>query len=235
MTNKGRTRRIKKSSGSRGGSTKRKISEKSPWQVHGGALFDNVSSKALIALKSRLGLNTELKFADNPQTGVALTTTLTNRNSPPTISQGASASQRNGKGVRMTRYLNRMSFSNGSTTVPCRVRCLIVANEDAGVAAVGEVLQDTTNVLSPLNSDIDQYNHFVIYDRLITLGVATAPNAIVNEEFEWTPDNHHLEWSASDTTGLPANMLQGNISVLVFADTANVTFTAYAREEFVDN
>ncbi len=198
-------------------------------------MFDNVSSKALIALKSRLGLNTELKFSDNLQTGVTLSTTLTNRCSAPTISQGSSSSQRNGKGVRMTRYLNRFSLASTSTTTPTRVRVLVVANEDAGVAAVGEILQDTTNVLSPLNSDIDQYNHFVIYDRSYVVGVTTSPNAIVNDEFEWTPDNHHLEWSSSDTTGLPANMLQGNITVYVFADAATVTFYAYAREEFVDN
>jgi len=226
-----------------------------------GAAIDegikHLSRTALLALKSKLGMNAETKYVDAATTGAtvgaldALQQTQFN-NCQTAIAQGLTAQQGSGDSVRMTRYLLHGQIVAGLSSTRAasfRVSVINCGKVPASLVTSADILQDPTDVNSPLTDDpVNTVK--VISDQTFTLGAYTnaaavpgnGPSPIVPYELNLTPLDHHIRWTAADTTGTQANCIEGNIQVWSMASSVSglalggvPTLSLWSRVEFVDN
>lgn len=226
-----------------------------------GAAIDegikHLSRTALLALKSKLGMNAETKYRDTATTGFtvgaldALQQSQFN-NCQTAIAQGLTAQQRSGDSVRMTRMLlhgQLVAASTASRQVQVRVIIVNCGKVPASIVTSADILQDPTDVNSPLTDDpVNTIK--VLVDRTIQVGSNAAAVPLGNSaqpiqpfEFNYTPLDHHIRWTAADTTGTQANCIEGNIQVWMMASSiggvaaaaSTPTLSLWNRVEFVDN
>ncbi len=212
---------------------------KTPWQTHGGALFDHLSAAALDRLKTRLGLNTEENYAD-----VALSTTLTatmaTRMTPPTIPQGVGVGSRVGVSLRVKRIEFRACIAPAPTqTAPNCVRVILTRNVEPGQASAANVVQTTTDISSPINHQAADLGIQVLYDRTFTVGLAANGAQWVQFTIRDTEfPTMHMIWPDTDTAGTPGALNEGCINVYACVDAVNTAapiVTGRVRIAYVDN
>jgi hypothetical protein len=192
---------------------------------------------ALTALKRKLGLNTETKYVDVAGTTTA-TGTLATRIASPTIPQGATVGGRNGAGVRVTKVEQRINIEAATAaTKGCNVRIITVRHKHSGTPAVADVLQVTTDFSSPIHNNIVANHIEVISDQTYTVGTSTSENATVLVANTFSRANWQMEWTDADTTGVPADLINGGIVTMWMIDnvTTAPVFTSTNRVWFVDN
>jgi len=203
----------------------------------GAALLAALKGYALTALKRKLGLNTETKYVDVAGSSTA-TATLASRIVSPTIPQGATVGGRNGAGVRVTKVEQRINIeASAAATKGCNVRIITVRHRHSGVPAVADILQVTTDFSSPIHNNIVANHVEIISDQTYTVGTATSENSTVLVSNMFSRANWQMEWTDADTTGVPANLINGAIVTLWMVDnvTTAPTFTSTNRVWFVDN
>lgn len=212
--------------------------QKSPWQQHGGALFDSMSKAALERLKAKLGLNTELNYADANGTTTA-TSTLASRITMPTIPQGVGVGSRVGASLRIAKLQLRIHVAPAATmSADTSVRFLLVRNRDAGNAQVSNILQTTTLFSSPLNSELEALNIDVLDDWIAQCGTVTSGTGNIDIVRTYTRDDWHVNYDVTDTSGAVANIIGGAMSLYWYVDQVNTlapVFTSTMRYWYVDN
>jgi len=216
------------------------------WRKGVGQFVSNSFDAAAIALRNRLGLNTETNFLDNSATGTPGTTlALLDAGAALPIGATAGTSQRIGREVRVVRWLHRgYIYSPSSMTGVCLVRVVAVFNrqQDGTPFTVGQVLADPTNIMSLSAGDLTERGGTVVFDRTFRLlGAAQCPSAndqIQHYEFEFTAPDWHLSWPVGNTAGAQTDNLGGALTVYTMARGAGVTSPNqpfYSRCEYVDN
>lgn len=226
-----------------------------------GAAIDegikHLSRTALLALKSKLGMNAETKYVDAATTAFQVTAVdtlqLTQFNNCQTpIAQGLTAQTRSGDSCRMTRFLLHgqiIAAPAASKMVPVRILVVNCGKVPSFTVTASDLLQNPNDFNSPLTDDpVNTVK--VILDRTFTIGsysaaapVGNTPTPLVDFELNLTPLDHHLRWTAADTVGTQANCIEGNIQVWMMssglagigAALATPTLSLWNRVEFVDN
>lgn len=193
---------------------------------------------ALLALKRKLGLNTETKYIDVVGSTTA-TATLGSRISSPTIPQGLTVSQRQGVNIRVTKVEQRINIlAAAAATNGCNVRILTVrAKLQDGVPVVADILQTPTDFSSPIHNLFKEHGLELLQDEIVRVGTPTADNASVTIERTFSLPNGQMTWIDSDTTGVPANLVRGAIVTYWYLDNVTTApyFTATNRFWYVDN
>lgn len=226
-----------------------------------GAAIDegikHLSRTALLALKSKLGMNAETKYVDAATTGFtvgALDDLQQSQfnNCQTAIAQGLTAQQRSGDSCRMTRFLlhgQLVASSAASRQVQVRVMIVNCGKVPASLVTAADLLQDPTDVNSPLTDDpVNTVK--VLLDRTVQVGTNAPSTSLGNSaapiqpfEFNYTPLDHHIRWTAADTAGTQANCIEGNIQVWMMSSSiggiplpsSTPTLSLWNRVEFVDN
>jgi len=207
-----------------------------------------IGGYALKRLKQKLGLNTETKYNTVATTTFTPTTTLVKQLDILTssaIPQDDTAQGRDGQSVRVTRWHLKGTLDNGAANLlTTRVRIIICRLKSVALGGssiiVGDVLERTTDINSPhlidQTADI-QY----LYDRTFFFDPSAQGGTpqTINWEYDWKPLSHHLRWTASDTTGVVGDLLEGIVSVFMMSDAftaSNAPTLNIARELYwVDN
>jgi len=203
----------------------------------GSQVLALIKGAALAALKRRLGLNTETKYVDVNGTTTA-TGTLVLRIQPPTIAQGSTVNQRNGAGVRITAVDQRINITAATAaTAGCNIRIIVVRHLHAGNPNVADVLQTTTDISSPLHNNLRANHIELISDQTYSLGTADSGNSSLYISNTYSRANWQMEWTDADTTGVPANCINGVIATMWMIDnvTTAPVFTSTNRYWYVDN
>lgn len=232
--------------------TKRKAKARKPaaatsWRTTASTVVSALTGAALIALKSKLGLNTESKYSTLATTTFTPTTTLVKSfdvlTSTP-IPQDNTAQGRSGLTVRMTKWKIHGTIDNTlANLLTTRFRIIICKNKGIALGAsaivVADVLERTTDINSPHLIDKTADISY-LYDKTFNIDpVAAGGKQQFNFSFIYSPKNHHLTWTVADTTGTSADLLGGLISVFIMADgftAANAPTLNVARELYwVDN
>lgn len=203
----------------------------------GSSFVSLLKGYALLKLKQKLGLNPESKYVDVAGTTTA-TGTLQSRIAAPTIAQGNTNQTRNGATVRISKVETRISIVAASTaTSPTTIRIIQVRNKRAGSVQPTDILQLTTDISSPLQSDYVANGVVILKDITVCLGTATGGDGCQWVEWTHTGLADHVVWPDSDTAGTPAAAEQGCISTYWFVDNVSTSpiFTSKSRYWFVDN
>ncbi len=211
---------------------------KTPWQIHGGALFDSMSRSALDSLKSKLGLNTEENYADGALT-TSLTSTLQTKLTPPTIAQGTGVGKRIGASVRIRRIEVRVQVTAAAaSTTGNTIRLILTRNNEPGQASVANILQTTTDISSPLNHQVGVLGIQVLRD--VTFDVNNAgPGSYYYKTtiLDTEVPEMHMVWPDSDSAGTPGALNEGCINLYMMSDsiTTSPVVTGTVRLAYVDN
>lgn len=148
------------------------------------------------------------------------------------IAQGDGISQRNGNSLKVLGTRSRCRFINsGTEKITCRCIMLINWSTEGAVPTLGDVLQDPTNVQSPLLPNKSR-DYRIIADRTVTLDPLSRSlvNFTVNRVL-----GHKFKYSGSGS--IVSDTIGGQIFVCVFdnAATNHSVFDAYHRLRYVDN
>lgn len=192
---------------------------------------------ALLKLKQKLGLNPESKYVDVAGTTTS-TGTLQSRIAAPTIAQGLTNQTRTGATVRISKVETRISIvAATAATSPTTIRIIQVRNKRAASAQPADILQTTTDISSPLQSDYQANGVQILKDITVCLGTATGGDGCQWVEWTHTGLSDHVTWPDSDTTGLPGAAEQGCISTYWMVDNVSTSpvFTSKSRYWYVDN
>lgn len=254
-----KTKYTPKSRGRRASSSTRKSAKRaktgSSWDDAVSQGLKHISSSALAVLKSKLGINAETKYVPTATTGFqvtvmdSLTQTQFNNLCTP-VALGNTAQQRSGDSVRMTRWLlHGYLTAAAGAAAPVLVRVIFVncGKVPASTVTAGNILQVATDINSPLADDpVNSVK--VVSDITYTVypaqtGYQGAGPSVLPVEHNMTPLNHHIRWTPSDTTGVQANCLEGNIQcwmmsagMLVATSAANSpTLQLFTQMDYVDN
>lgn len=207
-----------------------------------------IGGYALKRLKAKLGLNTETHYNTVATATFTPTTTLAKQIDILTsaaIPQDDTAQGRAGQGVRVTRWHLKGTLDNGAANLlTTRVRIIICRNKGVGLGAsalvIADILERTTDINSP--HLIDQTADVAyLYDRTFFFDPSAQGGTpqTINWEWNWKPLSHHLRWTAADTTGTSADLLDGLVSVFMMSDAftaSNAPTLNIARELYwVDN
>lgn len=217
---------------------KKNLAKRTPYQVHGGALFDHMSKSALNSLKVKLGLNTEENYVD-ATIGATLTTTLTNKITFPTIPQGNGVGQRVGSSIRITGFEFRIHLAAGSTqSNGATARWLIVRNVGAGGPAASDFLANISDISSPYVHTYKQREITIIDDFVLDVGTPLSGNSTAFVSKRYNNPNWHCQWPDTDTAGAVGSLLEGAIGIYGIVNavsTISPTVTGYVRFYYVDN
>lgn len=207
-----------------------------------GQLLDVSTRTGVKYLKSKLGLNTEMKFLDT-QTTTSINTTLAAVNEPLVIPQGDTEGSRDGNSCRLVSMNSNIVIDNSSNagdTSIIRLMCVYTPNTNADPPTVNQVLDTKTAINSPYFMDRVGYN--VIFDKYYTLsGGANAQvngRTKVHDHFVHRPLDHQIKFTTGDTTGTRDNLLNGDVCWYAFCDsytTGQPTVNIWSRVRFVDN
>jgi len=217
------------------------------WQALVGQALEGGASRAIRALREKLGLNTETKFFDDDTSGftAALSASWTTVMTTPVIAQGATITTRNGASIRVTRELMRFVIQPGSTTtLNGIVRVVAIRQRSVGPVfsqiTAAQTFDGAISAISMTSGNLFDQDVEVVYDRVFAMDSTTATGwqAVAHDEVECIPEDFHLTWTAGDTTGANANLIAGAITwfacTLGFG-TANPQISMRRRYEFVDN
>jgi len=236
-----------------GGSKKPKAAAQPTWRQHAGKLVDIGGKAGLTKLKKALGLNTEdHRFYDISNAAVVpgvaagwATAGLTGL--PPVIVQGATNATRVGDSIRVTRMHWRIGILQGAAQAAAtRVRIVGVArklSEGAGMAASiqnNQVFNTNALLDSQFSPNMVSDGISVFFDRTVTLGTSTAEPAA--HTLDVVKSDFHMVWTQADTTGVLANLCEGEADLWIAYDSnlsgvlaSPPTYTICRATEFVDN
>lgn len=204
--------------------------------AYGTLALNALKGYALAKLKQKLGLNTEEKHADTNSTTTA-TGTLASRIASPTIPQGDSDSTRTGSQIRITRVDTRIVITPATAGTPTACRIIQIRHLQPTAPGLGNILEDTTRITSPLNEQIHNYGIQVLKDITVPVNNVTGGGSTI---VEWTHRglSDHMVWAETDTTGLPSGTIKGLIATYWMLD-ANFSvapvFEGTSRYWYVDN
>lgn len=201
------------------------------------SFWSKAAHLGLTGVKALLGLNTESKWLDTTSTGTT-STTLTAMQYELLVPEGTTANSRTGDGFRLTHYRTRIALQCGvasTGTYVVRVICVYQPIVNNNVIAASEILQSTTNYISPYNMDTEGYK--ILADKLFYISPAGVEGDHATFEFDYSPENHMVKWSTSDTTGASANLERGNIRCFIMTNATGTPpdYSMYSRIHFVDN
>jgi len=217
------------------------------WRRGVGQAIELSFSAGAIALRRKLGLNTETNVADTTN-AVAMSTTLTLIDNGPTIPIGATAGtgQRIGREIRAVRFQHRgYVYTPATSTGIGLARIIAVYNrqQDGSAFTSAQVLATNTNLVSMSTADLTERGGTIVYDKVMKLlstnaGNAQNDNVINSYSFEFEVPDWHMSWPVADTAGLPTTNLGGALQV--YAMYTGIATTApqvsfYSRLEYVDN
>lgn len=219
------------------------------WRAGVGQFVSASFSAAAIALREKLGLNTETNVIDTVLGGTALTTTLAQYDGGPTIPIGATAGtgQRIGRSIRIVRQVCTGFVEIAATTTawgPVRVMAVFNPSQDGAPLGVSAVLAVTTNPISQTSPNLPSYNGTVIFDRTFILGglaggvLSSAHPQRHDFAFQFSPSDWDMLWPAGDTAGTAAAQTAGQVQIFAIygtMGTAAPTIQLYNRWEYVDN
>lgn len=214
--------------------------KRSPLQAAGAKFVDELSSRAVTALKSKLGLNTEENYIDANLSTTA-TTTMASRLTFPSIPQGNGVSTRIGRSVRITRIELRLQVAAAATaTTGNTTRVICTRNTNAGVAIAAQTLASTTVISSPIVVDTVTHDNGVYIMDDFTIETAAPAGGISTAWYQHTyrSVDWHLTWPSSDTAGTPAATDCGVFNIFWMVDaiaTAAPIYTGSVRVWYVDN
>ncbi len=210
------------------------------WRKPTGKAIDAIGAAALERLKTRLGLNTEVKMQFDNYPVTAMTASWSAVLPPPTIAEGTTDSSRDGSSIRVTRTDIRGIIRPNSVDTKCRVVRVVAVyqpNPNGTVVTAANMFNNTGAVDSVYGADSFSLDISVIYDKSFEIGPDTQ--ALSNATFHITDQrlDHHMVWKSADTTGSNSNLLQGGITVFVIEDAgANfATVEIHRSTSFVDN
>jgi len=216
---------------------KRTYRKKKSSGITTGKAFAHLGGRALKILKSQLGLNTESKYLDTVTSTTCGAATLTAFQNPIIIPQGLTTVTRIGDSLRLTR-MNIRGFitHNAADTAGQLVRILITyqpKSPGASILAASDMLQDVTNVNSPLAQNLSGLT--VLWDK--TFMTSTNVNPIQTFKYKYAPLNHHIRWGTGDTTGAQAALEEGCIRIFTLSHNGVNTDSCamYTRVYYVDN
>jgi len=216
---------------------KRKYAPKRRTASYGAQAISLIKGYALAKLKQKLGLNTETKYVDNSGV-VTCTGTLVLKIQPPVIAQGSAVDERSGAGVRITKVEQRLNIlADAAATNGCNVRVITVRHLHAGNPNVADILQQPSDITSPLHNNLKANHIELISDRVYPVSYPGAGNPAVYVNNVYQRANWQLEWTDADTTGAVANMINGGISTHMMIDnvTTSPDITYTQRYWYVDN
>jgi len=197
--------------------------------------IEHLGKRGILALQSRLGLNTELKYVDTAGT-TTVTATLTSRIASPTIAQGLTALTRTGSSIRVVDCELRINAASASATAYTQIRVIVTRFLEASAPATSAILQSTTDFSSPLNHLFKANGLQLLDDFVIVVGTGTV-DGVTSIVKHYKNDNWHMQWTDADTTGAPANLVSGGIYVHWYADQISVApiMNSTMRIRYVDN
>lgn len=194
-------------------------------------------------LKKKLGLNTEKHWVDTAETNVATASTAQVMANPMVIPIGDTVNTRTGNEVRMTSLICKGRIqANTAATAGCLVRVIIVKYNyiHGSTVGVGNVLDTTTRITSQYNmgDSATSGNYSVLYDRTFKISVNGQENDTVAFAYTYRPNNHHIKWDSSDTTGALTAMINGQVRGIIMTSETGANppnYWADWRVKFVDN
>jgi len=223
-----------------------KTQQKSPLRKAGGQFLDHLGKAAVDKLKVKLGLNTETKYLYDAIGGSVLTNVLSAAMVLPVIPQGVTPVTRVGSSLRITKLRYNYSISAASTTTGAvAVRIIFAYRNIAPGASItaANLLQTTSdsNSLYAYGFLTKTLGIRILSDRLHYVGVPSSDIGTVCDSFSWAPETFEVEYNLGDTTGVVANVLRGDIVMMVmYGAVAGTLGTAPSIAvdrvtEFVDN
>jgi len=213
-----------------------------------------LGKRGIESLKRKLGLNTETKtigFASSTATTNTLGAPLNILSNP--IAQGTTDSTREGSTCRVTRLSIRGVVFNGAANLLANTmtRVLIVrfpklvGSQYVAATAVSSVLfnggvSGTSELLSQYQNHEDQvYKNTVLFDRTFVFGATGTYPTCQPFEFDWSPGNLHLEWTAADSAGTFSNSIGDMVIMFIMSNTAtasNFPVVNWSQKvDYVDN
>lgn len=211
----------------------RRAPKESRWSIYGKATKQLAQDAYKGVQMVKQLVNTEFDFKDTT-TGVSPTSggsmTLLNG-----MTQGDTASSREGNSIRMKSLDLRFYLTNNSTAVNTNTRVMLVHDKqpNGSTALVTDVLA-TNNVVSPRNLD-NRKRFKVIYDRTFSLSTAGPSN--LNSAFYKKDFNQHVAFYNASNAGTIADISTGALFLLLLSDQAvnAPTINYYFRLRFIDN
>jgi len=176
-------------------------------------------------------INVEKKYSD-----ITFSNTVSNTLNPQTLnalSQGTSATTRNGQSVKFTSLFMRAYMTMNASATTTQIRFLIFRDRQPNAAGPGTttILADNTNILSALQ--IGNSRRFkILADRIFRLDTNK-----LNHEFKFFRKlNFHTEYNTTNG-GTVADITTNSLYIIMFSDQATNTPTIsfYSRVRFVDN
>jgi len=217
------------------------------WRRGVGQAISASFSAGAVALRRKLGLNTETNYGDTAN-AYALGTTLALIDNGPAIPIGATAgtTQRIGREVRVVRYqIKGYVYCPSTSTGVGLARVVAVFNrqQDGQALTAAQVLAANTNIASLSAGDLTDRGGTIVYDKTLKLlsyqGTYATNDEVINTfEFEFSEPDWHLQWPSTDTAGTQAANLGGAIQVYAMHTgiaTTSPQLSYYARMEYVDN
>lgn len=177
-------------------------------------------------------INVESKFCDTTL-GVTAVTTTGAVTQLSAISEGSDYNNRDGLSVKaQSIYIRGMtSVSSSATDANENIRLILfIDKESVGAPALGDLLENAGNYLSPLNHTNGK-RFQVLCDKVITL----QSNGSNSKPFKiYMPMRHHLKWY-NTTTGTK----QGHVYLAYVSDgntaATEPTLEFYSRLRYIDN
>ncbi len=205
-------------------------------QRFAASAIDKMSEYAVLALKNRLGLNTEHKYVDTNGT-TTVTGTLVNRIGSATIPQGDGVNARNGNSVRITSAELRIdAMPAAAATAPTTIRVIVVRFLQPTGPVNTDILQVATDITSPLDAFISEHGIEILDDFLMRVPtVGGGVGAYVSKTY--TGLDWQMVWTEADTAGSPANLITGGITTWWMGNSISTApvMTSTMRLNYVDN
>jgi len=217
------------------------------WRKGVGQAIEASFSAGAVALRKKLGLNTETNFIDSAN-NAALGTTIALIDSCGSIPIGATAGtgQRIGREVRVVRYQVRAYVYVPATCTGiglARVLAVFNRQQDGKAFVAADVLATTSSIVSMVAGDLAEHGGTIVYDKVFKL-LSTNGGVPQNEAvmqplmFEFEVPDWHCAWPTADTTGVQTANLGGAIQLWAFqtgiaTTSPQIVFTT--RLEYVDN
>jgi hypothetical protein len=227
---------------------------RTPLQAAGASFVDQLGKAAVEKLKSKLGLNTETKYVDTAA-NLAVTaflapfiTSLTTA-----IPQSLTDNGREGSTCRVTRTRIAFKIVNpvGNLLASSSVRVIVMRYRHLPTASVvaatltADCLEfgGTGGIAALLSPDTfdPTFPGQKVYDKTFVLGLGTGTGALstAQDVIQLAPQDFHLSWITTDTTGVYANSIGDMHVMYTICDQSTAgnfpVIDAVQRISYVDN
>jgi len=217
------------------------------WQQLAGQALSEGASAGVMALRNRLGLNTEAKVFDVAASVPMGTATWLPLLTPPVIAQGLTNGTRIGASLRVSRFQVRWHLLPFG--LPAGVNDFgmlrIVGTWDPNpqqtlltAAQIFATPAGLNSLNTPYVSTLDSTGATVVYDKVFDYSLGGS-NPMPHDSVQIVADDMHMVWTSSDTLGLNANLQAGALQWWYCYNSssgiATPTLNFLESVEFVDN